>query len=107
MRYIPPLKKYLPITQLSQQRYIWAYTRIQHLRAKTTCDDWSSLINRDISNKYTITVRNKFEIFQDISVTSTPNDEYEYFANAHMKTAAECRLTQPRAKESSMGGTSS
>ena len=45
--------------------------------------DWSLLNNKDISDKYTITLRNKFDALQEISKTSTQNDEYENFINAH------------------------
>ena len=44
----------------------------------------------DISDKYTLTQRNKFDTLQDISETLTPNDEYENFVNAHIEAAAEC-----------------
>ena len=56
------------------------------------------LNNRDISDKYTITLRNKFDGLQEISETVTPNDEYENFVNAHMEAAAECIPTKLRAK---------
>ena len=44
---------------------------------KTTHYNWSQSTNRDSSNKYTVIVRNKFDTFQLISETHTPNDEYE------------------------------
>ena len=66
---------------------------------KTTYYNWSSLTNRDISNKYTVTVRNKFDALQEISETYTPNDKYKNFITAHPKAAAaECISTKPRAK---------
>ena len=37
-----------------------------------------------------ITLRNKFDALQEISETSTPNNEYENFINAHIEAAAEC-----------------
>ena len=54
--------------------------------------------NRDISDEYTITLRNKFDVLQEISGTFTPNDEYETFVNAHMEAAAECIPSKLRAK---------
>ena len=65
---------------------------------KITCFDWSLLTNRDIVNKYTVTVRNKFDTLQEISETHTPNDEYENFISAYMKAVAECIPTEPRTK---------
>ena len=41
---------------------------------------------------------NKFDALQEISKTLTPNDEYENFFNAHMKTVVECIPTKLRAK---------
>ena len=60
--------------------------------------DWSLLNNKDIRDKYTLTHRNKFDALQEISETPTPNDEYEYFFNAHLETAAEYIPTKQRAK---------
>ena len=45
-----------------------------------------------------LTLRNKFDALQEISETSTPNDEYENFLNAHIKVAAESIPTKQRAK---------
>ena len=45
-----------------------------------------------------LTVRNKFDALQEISETSTPNDEYENSVNAHLEMAAECIATKQRAK---------
>ena len=49
-------------------------------------------------DKYTITLRNKFNALQEISETLTPNSEYENFINAHMETAVECIPTKLRTK---------
>ena len=65
--------------------------------------DWSLLNNRNISDKYMITLRNKFDALQEISETLTPNDKYENFVNAHMEAVAECILPKLRTKQSSMG----
>ena len=56
------------------------------------------LSNRDISDKYMITQRNKFDALQEISETLTLNDEYENFINAHMEAVAECTPTKLREK---------
>ena len=47
--------------------------------------NWSLLNNRDIHDKYTLTLRNKFDAFLEISETPTPNDKYENFVNAHIE----------------------
>ena len=60
--------------------------------------DWSLLNNKDISNKYMFTLRNKFDVLQEISETSTPNDEYENFVNTHIEASAECISTKLRTK---------
>ena len=59
--------------------------------------DWSMLNNRDIRDKYALTLRNKFDALQKTE-THTPNDEYENFFNAHLEVAAECIPTKQRAK---------
>ena len=56
------------------------------------------LNNWDIRDKYTLTLRNKFDARQEKSETHTPNDEYENFVNAHLEAAAECIPTKQRAK---------
>ena len=56
------------------------------------------LNNRDIRDKYTLTLRNKFDALQEISETPTPNYEYGNFVNAHLEAAAEYIPTKPRAK---------
>ena len=97
----------IPITELSQQRYVWAYTGIQDKQPKPTHYDWSSLNNRDISNKYTITLRNKFDALQEISKTLTPNKEYENFVNDHVVAEAECIPTKLRVEHKSPTGDTS
>ena len=67
-------------------------------KLKTTHNDWSLLYNRDIGNKYTITVRNKFDDDQEISKALTPNNKHDNFVNAHMEKAAECIPTKLRSK---------
>ena len=64
----------------------------------TTHYNWSSLANRNISNKYIVTVRNKFHTHQEISERHIPNDEYEKFVTVPMKTSAECIPTEPKGK---------
>ena len=60
--------------------------------------DWSLLNNRDISDKYTITLRNKFDALQKISETLTPIDKYENFVKPFLEVTAECIITKLRAK---------
>ena len=69
----------------------------------TIHDDWFLFNNRDISDKFTLTLRNKFDALQKISETPTPNDKYENFVTAHIEAAAECILTKQRAKPSPTG----
>ena len=52
----------------------------------------------DISDKYTLTLRNKFNALQEISETSTLNDKYANFVNTHIEVATECIPTKQRAK---------
>ena len=81
---------------LSLCRYTTQTTRTMHFA-------WSLLNNRNISDEYMITLRNKFDALQEISETLTPNDKYENFVNAHMEAVAEWILTKLRTKQSSMG----
>ncbi len=54
---------------------------------------------RDICNKYTIILRNKYDALEDISATFLPNDDYEKFVNAHTEAAAEFIATKLRSKK--------
>ena len=60
--------------------------------------DWALLNNRDIRDKYTLKLRNKFYVLQGKRETHTPNDEYENFVNAHLESAAEHIPTKQRTK---------
>ena len=60
--------------------------------------EWSLHNNRDISDKYTLTLRNKFDALEEKTETHTPNDEYKNFVNAHLEAVAECIPTKQRAK---------
>ena len=74
---------------------------LQRNAAQTTTTihyDWFLLNNRDIRDKYTLTLSNKFNALQEIPEIPTPNDEYENFINAHLEAAAECIPTKQRAK---------
>ena len=51
----------------------------------------------DIRDKYTLTLRNKFDALQEIFETPSLNDKYENFVNAHLEVAAECIPTKQRA----------
>ena len=50
--------------------------------------EWSLLNNRDIRDKYMLTLRNKFDELQEISETPTPNDEYEKFVNCPLRSGS-------------------
>ena len=52
------------------------------------------LKNRDIINRYTIILRNKFNALQEISKILTLNDKYENFVNTHIEATAEYILTK-------------
>ena len=63
------------------------------------CTLWLVLAyNRDIRDKYALTLRNRFDALQEKTETHTPNDEYENFVNAHLEVAAEWIPTKQRAK---------
>ena len=55
---------------------------------------WSLLSNKDIRDKYTLTLRNKFDALQEILDTPTPNDEYGNFVNDHLEAATEWIITK-------------
>ena len=50
---------------------------------KTIHYDWSLLNNRNIRDKYTLTLINIFDALPKISETPTLNDKYENFINTH------------------------
>ena len=60
--------------------------------------DWSLLHNRDMRDKYALTLIKKFGALQEKTETHNPNDEYENFINAYLEAAAECIPTKQRAK---------
>ena len=70
-------------------------TREYDTNSPNHASDGSSLNNKDISNKYTIAARNKFDTLQEIFETLTPNEEY---INSHIVAAGECIPTKLRAK---------
>ena len=88
----------------SNHRIVTAKIRLSRRRnaARTTTTtvhyDWSLHNNRDIRDKYTLTLRNKFNALQKIPETPTSKDEYENFVNAHLKAAAGCIPTKQRDK---------
>ena len=92
MRHIP-LSSVCPlVTELSRQRYNWAYEGMwpEHY-------DWSllnNILDIYIRERYSLTLRNKFDALQEISETPTLNNKYENFVNAHLEVAAECIPTK-------------
>ena len=56
------------------------------------------LAKRDVSNQYTIAIRNLFDTPQETSEKQTPNDDYEDFVSAILEAAAEWIPTKLRAK---------
>ena len=83
----------------SDHRIVMAKIRLRLRRnaAQTTTVhyDWSLLNNRDIGNKYMLTLRNKFDAPQEIP---TANNKYENFVNVHIEAVAEYIPTKQRAK---------
>ena len=67
-------------------------------KATTKHYDWALLNNRDIRDKYTLELRNRFEALQEKAEIGTPNDEYENFVEAHLEAAEKCIPTKPRTK---------
>ena len=101
MRLILLLRVCHLITELSRLRYDWAYEKKKKNAARTTTTihhDWSLLNNKGVSDKYTLTLRNKFDELQELSETPIPNVEYENFVNAHIEAAVECIPTKQIAK---------
>ena len=78
--------------------HIFTFVFLYDIIIVATAYDWSLLNNRDIRDKYTLTLRNKFDTLQEISEKPTPNDEYENVNNAHLEAAAECLPTKQGAK---------
>ena len=79
--------------------YIYIYIYIYATWTTTTKHyDWAILNNRDISDKYVLELRNRFETLQEKTEKGTPNEEYENFVNAHLEAAAKCISTKPRTK---------
>ena len=64
VRHIPLLKVCLPTTKLSLMIHL-SRRRNTTQTTKTTHYDWSSLNTRDVCDKYTIKLRNKFEDLQE------------------------------------------
>ena len=56
--------------------------------------DWPLLNDKDIRDKYALTLRNKFDALQEKTEIHTLNDEYENFVNPHLEVAAECISTK-------------
>ena len=98
MRHTPLLKEYLPITELSQRRYVWPHSGIRHKQSRPPTMTCSHTNKRDIGNKYTVTIGKKIDTLLEVFEKITPDDEYENYANAHMKATAECIPTKPKAK---------
>ena len=60
--------------------------------------DWALLNNRDITDKYTLALRNKYDALQEQKNTHNPNEEYENFVNTQLEVAAEFIPTKQRTK---------
>ena len=51
--------------------------------------DWALLNNRDIRDKYTLALRNKYDFLQEQTKIHTSNEGYENFVHAYLEVAAE------------------
>ena len=60
--------------------------------------NWFPLTNNDISYRYMVMVRNKFNALLVTPRRHTPNDKYENFVTNHIKAAAGCIQTKPKPK---------
>ena len=68
-------------------------------RTSTTVHyDWALLNNRDIRDKHTLALRNKYDAVQVQTKTLSLNEEYENFVNAHQEAATEFIPTKQRTK---------
>ena len=83
----------------SDHRIVTAKIRLSLRRdatrtATTKQYDWALLNNRDIRDKYVLTLRNKFDALQEKTEIRTPNERYENFVNAYNEAAAKCIPTK-------------
>ena len=61
--------------------------------------DWQHLSNNlDIRDKFTITLRNRFNQLQDEENDLNPNNTYINFMNAHKQAAEDCIPLKPKIK---------
>ena len=67
-------------------------------KTTTILYEWSLLYNRDIRDKYTWTLRNKFHTLHEISETHIPKDQYENYINAYLEATAKYIPTKQRDK---------
>ena len=72
----------------SDDRIVTAKIRLSQRRKMTRATtavryDWSLLNNRDIRDKYALTLRKKFDALKEKAETHTPNDEYENIVDAY------------------------
>ena len=87
----------------SDHRIVTAKMRMSLRRntARTTTIvhyDWSLINYRNIRDKHTLTLRNKFDALWAKSETHTSNDKYENFVNSNLEGTAEWTPTKQRAK---------
>ena len=87
----------------SDHRIVLAKTRLSlQKNATQTMNtipyDWALLNNKDIWDKYVITLRNKFDALQEKTETRTPNDKFENFINPHLEAVAKYIPTKHRTK---------
>ena len=80
-------------------KHIRLSLRRNTVRTTTTVHyDWSLLNNRDIRDKYALTLRNKFDARHLKTEIHTLNDKYSNFVNAYREVTAECIPNKQRAK---------
>ncbi|XP_063587867.1 uncharacterized protein LOC134765253 [Penaeus indicus] len=63
------------------------------------CDWTQFMCNTNIQDKYTVTVRNRFQILQTDNNNNDPNETYMNFVKAHKQAAQECIPLKPKRQQ--------
>ena len=89
MRHPPRLNEHLLIIESYLLRFACVYAEITKQTDKVSRYDWSLLAKKDLSNKYMVIIRNKFDTLLKTSERHTPNNECESIVTSHIKARAE------------------
>ena len=61
---------------------------------------WKSLVHdRNVRDRYTIQVRNRFDILETENIVDDPNTTYENFIKAHQEAASSCVPLKPKKRK--------